>query len=102
MALTATSSQGEGADRHAIPNTNEVARSRPNTQPSRLSSPQCSIKRALDARAGLRSGVTADATRDCPQPGQNCVPLRTLLWQARSEEHTSELQSPMYLVCRLL
>src|SRR5437764_7063798 len=26
-----------------------------------------------------------------------------LLWQrGRSEEHTSELQSPMYLVCRLL
>src|SRR5437879_9732037 len=23
-------------------------------------------------------------------------------WQKRSEEHTSELQSPMYLVCRLL
>src|SRR5437762_5546535 len=23
-------------------------------------------------------------------------------WKARSEEHTSELQSPMYLVCRLL
>src|SRR5437762_1851560 len=23
-------------------------------------------------------------------------------WRARSEEHTSELQSPMYLVCRLL
>src|ERR1017187_10714464 len=23
-------------------------------------------------------------------------------WCARSEEHTSELQSPMYLVCRLL
>src|SRR5437762_4255941 len=23
-------------------------------------------------------------------------------WQTRSEEHTSELQSPMYLVCRLL
>src|SRR5437762_1067348 len=23
-------------------------------------------------------------------------------WQGRSEEHTSELQSPMYLVCRLL
>src|SRR5437879_7384845 len=29
--------------------------------------------------------------------------LRTLLWALyRSEEHTSELQSPMYLVCRLL
>src|SRR5437763_12420963 len=24
------------------------------------------------------------------------------LWATRSEEHTSELQSPMYLVCRLL
>src|SRR5437762_8093504 len=24
------------------------------------------------------------------------------LWYKRSEEHTSELQSPMYLVCRLL
>src|SRR5436189_3127281 len=23
-------------------------------------------------------------------------------WRPRSEEHTSELQSPMYLVCRLL
>src|SRR5437879_9526133 len=23
-------------------------------------------------------------------------------WRTRSEEHTSELQSPMYLVCRLL
>src|SRR5436189_3001350 len=23
-------------------------------------------------------------------------------WRRRSEEHTSELQSPMYLVCRLL
>src|SRR5208337_5269413 len=28
---------------------------------------------------------------ECPPPGQ-----------CRSEEHTSELQSPMYLVCRLL
>src|SRR5437764_758125 len=25
-----------------------------------------------------------------------------LVWVSRSEEHTSELQSPMYLVCRLL
>src|SRR5437879_9744940 len=25
-----------------------------------------------------------------------------LAWRFRSEEHTSELQSPMYLVCRLL
>src|SRR5438552_8653744 len=27
---------------------------------------------------------------------------RYLLWAARSEEHTSELQSPDHLVCRLL
>src|SRR5437762_10746060 len=25
-----------------------------------------------------------------------------ICWSGRSEEHTSELQSPMYLVCRLL
>src|SRR5437762_9395361 len=28
--------------------------------------------------------------------------FKKLLRKARSEEHTSELQSPMYLVCRLL
>src|SRR5437762_6929183 len=28
--------------------------------------------------------------------------LKTLVEHIRSEEHTSELQSPMYLVCRLL
>src|SRR5437879_12365749 len=28
--------------------------------------------------------------------------LREAEWNPRSEEHTSELQSPMYLVCRLL
>src|SRR6266513_5041332 len=82
MVLAITSSHGEGADRQAMPNTNEVARSRPNSQPSRLSSAQYSINRALDRRAALRSGATAEATRACPQPGQNCVSLRTLLWHA--------------------
>src|SRR5437879_11098552 len=33
--------------------------------------------------------------------GMNNV-LREILKAERSEEHTSELQSPMYLVCRLL
>src|SRR5437763_7092746 len=33
---------------------------------------------------------------------QQLVVIRTDAGQARSEEHTSELQSPMYLVCRLL
>src|SRR5437879_9209950 len=40
-------------------------------------------------------------------PASSCLPplapLFPYCWrQLRSEEHTSELQSPMYLVCRLL
>src|SRR5437763_15410062 len=37
-------------------------------------------------------------------PGES-IPIRLIRGgrrQSRSEEHTSELQSPMYLVCRLL
>src|SRR5437762_8713563 len=34
--------------------------------------------------------------------GAKPVPLATREVEKRSEEHTSELQSPMYLVCRLL
>src|SRR5437879_10081243 len=30
------------------------------------------------------------------------IPCRMIVIVSRSEEHTSELQSPMYLVCRLL
>src|SRR5437764_14606081 len=35
-------------------------------------------------------------------PATGCSPCSCSTWCARSEEHTSELQSPMYLVCRLL
>src|SRR5437763_10120965 len=38
--------------------------------------------------------------RDVSRLGDRGVPRRDA--KARSEEHTSELQSPMYLVCRLL
>src|ERR1017187_103982 len=38
--------------------------------------------------------LTACLCRSCPP-----IPLHRI---PRSEEHTSELQSPMYLVCRLL
>src|SRR5436189_2423000 len=34
--------------------------------------------------------------------GESARALRGELARTRSEEHTSELQSPMYLVCRLL
>src|SRR5947209_9639820 len=35
-------------------------------------------------------------------PGPRAVPARRLPGRPRSEEHTSELQSRQYLVCRLL
>src|SRR5256885_11466611 len=35
-----------------------------------------------------------------PSPGYK--PMYGVLWDMRSEEHTSELQSPCNLVCRLL
>src|SRR5437764_11104151 len=44
------------------------------------------------ARTPVRSGNRGRARSARPAPDR----------QARSEEHTSELQSPMYLVCRLL
>src|SRR5437879_7214972 len=49
------------------------------------------------AEAGLNSAANYLMNTYVP-PGQNLAdPIA-----ARSEEHTSELQSPMYLVCRLL
>src|ERR1017187_10651257 len=35
-------------------------------------------------------------------PGRGELRPESDRWLGRSEEHTSELQSPMYLVCRLL
>src|SRR5437879_8448044 len=45
------------------------------------------------------------AALPAPRPGMNLsAPFvaRPIASSVRSEEHTSELQSPMYLVCRLL
>src|SRR5258708_26887917 len=47
---------------------------------------------------GLRVGTLP---QDVPE-GLAERPLRDVLGDARSEEHTSELQSPDHLVCRLL
>src|SRR5436189_2704234 len=41
------------------------------------------------------------SVRSCASTGVLC-PSIYYCCNARSEEHTSELQSPMYLVCRLL
>src|SRR5437762_6626436 len=50
------------------------------------------------ARGRARAGDRARARDARPRR----PPLRTRAPALRSEEHTSELQSPMYLVCRLL
>src|SRR5437879_10409040 len=64
---------------------------------------------ALVAPAGMvtLAGTVATAglslERETMAPPVRADPLSvTLPVEGRSEEHTSELQSPMYLVCRLL
>src|SRR5437764_5567572 len=51
-----------------------------------------------------RKGHTVFATMRDPggRNAKNASEIRALAEKDRSEEHTSELQSPMYLVCRLL
>src|SRR5437762_613528 len=75
----------------------------------------CGISSSRDLRRKLPSRVTR-GSRACAHTGPESfsasfVIVRSLCrryglpprpTQARSEEHTSELQSPMYLVCRLL
>src|SRR5437762_6224949 len=55
---------------------------------------QRDVRHILHARARSRA-TSAYASG----PGKTTFGFRTAM---RSEEHTSELQSPMYLVCRLL
>src|SRR5437763_7946341 len=54
----------------------------------------------------FRSRLGGEGHRRCPRPRRQSEDLQDASAQAlsetRSEEHTSELQSPMYLVCRLL
>src|SRR3712207_8932700 len=52
------------------------------------------------ARAGVQSLLKSLATEFAPRIRVNSVLLG--LVDSRSEEHTSELQSRQYLVCRLL
>src|SRR5437762_7505200 len=64
----------------------------------------------LNASARVEASVTSGAISGFKQDVQNRPVIQTdapAAWgnsggPARSEEHTSELQSPMYLVCRLL
>src|SRR3712207_8517628 len=55
-----------------------------------------------ELRAPSRGNAPADRPAACPG-GQECQPPRQRHFRpGRSEEHTSELQSRQYLVCRLL
>src|SRR5690348_18333830 len=47
------------------------------------------------------TGTVTSGTR-CRRPTTSCSCCTWPAWPARSEEHTSELQSPVHLVCRLL
>src|SRR3712207_8860944 len=51
----------------------------------------------LESIKGMRADFKAMAAQPAPD-----VPVQTVTTSPRSEEHTSELQSRQYLVCRLL
>src|SRR5437879_9161773 len=57
-----------------------------------------SLRRGI-RRTPIRNRAAAGAGGARPGRGRRAAGARP---GARSEEHTSELQSPMYLVCRLL
>src|SRR5207244_6278732 len=54
------------------------------------------------AEPASRGGASAGARVPAAPPAQRVVLGRAVGDPARSEEHTSELQSPDHLVCRLL
>src|SRR5437879_8192609 len=54
------------------------------------------------ARKRMRAGVPRGQDNQIPAHNRTRRPGKARERRTRSEEHTSELQSPMYLVCRLL
>src|SRR5687768_18069401 len=51
-------------------------------------------------RRGLRDGYKGLV--NALMHGWKAIAMQCFLWELRSEEHTSELQSRLHLVCRLL
>src|SRR3712207_8745607 len=77
------------------------------TGPRDSSSPGCDVRTAHDPRAGpgaaRRRLSRLPRALAAPDESPGPLPLRELpAALRRSEEHTSELQSRQYLVCRLL
>src|SRR3712207_8928865 len=63
--------------------------------------PYTTLFRSACVRESVAAGHPVGvATAPTVMAGLNCGTVSTLAW--RSEEHTSELQSRQYLVCRLL
>src|SRR2546426_4302896 len=62
--------------------------------------PYTTLFRSRDLRASVAAGRLRVGF--APIPHRAGVPPATVLYASRSEEHTSELQSPCNLVCRLL
>src|SRR5207244_12341489 len=56
----------------------------------------------LPGRPASSPPAHRQATRACRRRGSNRSTAWPAEWRPRSEEHTSELQSPDHLVCRLL
>src|SRR5437763_12158971 len=50
----------------------------------------------------LRASPSQSRSASRSDPASTSAPTGPIRFSRRSEEHTSELQSPMYLVCRLL
>src|SRR5437879_10966714 len=70
-----------------------------------LSSPEAKAPRSSFYGRDQKETYVPVQTFDAPRrqmSGLRCRTLQVRARRVRSEEHTSELQSPMYLVCRLL
>src|SRR3989441_8876019 len=89
----------------SVPSTARATRPHLRAQGRPLRAPPCWVLPGLRLPRCRGSGGNpwADPSPPGPRGPQNpCAKANCETWQLRSEEHTSELQSLAYLVCRLL
>src|SRR5437879_9466504 len=60
------------------------------------------FRSSLSTTRNSRSAASSSAAPSSPPSSKSPALSANSRFHFRSEEHTSELQSPMYLVCRLL
>src|SRR5256885_4452263 len=92
-----------GARKHGLSDGDDVAATLERLQPTKRCAlvgrgQPCCHSSADEGAGSLRE---RQSRRDAPSRSTQCVPGGDVLLK-RSEEHTSELQSPCNLVCRLL